>query len=433
MIDIKLIRENPEIVKENIKKKFQNDKLKLVDEVKKKDEEWRKLKTEADSLRAERNKVSKEINEAMKAKKDTSGLLKKAKEIPENIEKLEAKTGKLELEIREIMLKIPNILHKSVPIGKDNSENVVREEIGKPTEFNFPVKNHVELGEALGILDCDTSAKTSGNGFFYLKGDLALLNQALINYARDFMVSKGYEYIEPPLMIRSEILNGVYSSADIATQAYKIEGEDLFLIATSEHPLIGMFIGKTLNYKELPIKVTGYSMCFRKEIGSHSINEKGIYRTHQFNKQEMIIICKPEDSYKYYDELLGLSKELFKKLKIPIHELESCSGDLSDIKAKGADLEAWSPVQKKYFEITSVTNMEEAQARRLNIKFTDDKGEKKYAHTLNNTAIATSRALVAILENFQQKDGSVKIPAVLVPYMNGKKVIEVKKKVKEKK
>jgi len=431
MIDIKLIRENPEFVKENIKKKFQEAKLPLVDEVKKKDEEWRKLKTEADALRAERNKVSKEINEARKAGKKTDILMKKASEIPDKIAEVEAKTSKLETEIHNIMMQIQNIIHKSVPIGKDALQNVVREVMGKPTEFKFPIKNHVELGEALNILDCDTSAKTSGNGFYYLKGDLALLNQALINYSRDFMVSKGYEYIEPPLMIRGEILNGVYSSADIAAQAYKIEGEDLFLIATSEHPLIGMFIGKTLSHKELPVKITGYSMCFRKEIGSHGINEKGIYRTHQFNKQEMVIICRPEDSYRYYDELLGLSKELFKKLKIPIREFESCSGDLSDIKAKGADLEAWSPVQKKYFEITSVTNMEGAQARRLNIKFIDEKGEKKYAHTLNNTAIATSRAMVVILENCQQKDGSIKIPDVLVPYMSGKKVIEAKKKAEK--
>lgn len=433
MIDIKLIRENPEIVKSNIKKKFQDAKLILVDEVKKKDEEWRRLKIQADGLRAERNKVSKEISELKKVKKNADSAMRRAQEIPDKIAEIENKMNALETEIKEMILKIPNILHKSVPKGKDSSENVVREAIGKPKSFNFELKGHAEIAENLGIADFDTSAKTSGAGFYYLKGELALLNQALINYARNFMVKNGYEYIEPPLMIRGNILKGVYSSADIATQAYKIENEDLYLIATSEHPLIGMFIDKTLTYKQLPIKLTGYSMCFRKEIGSHNINEKGLYRTHQFNKQEMIIICKPEDSYNYYDELIKLSKELFKGLDIPIRELESCSGDLSDIKAKGADLEAWSPIQKKYFEITSVTNMEEAQARRLNIKFIDEKGEKRYAHTLNNTAIATSRAMVAILENNQQKDGSIKIPKVLWKYTGFKEIKSKKPEIKKEK
>lgn len=428
MIDIKLIRETPEIVKANIKKKFQNDKLKLIDEIKKKDEEWRKLKTEADELRAERNTISKEISEAIKAKKDTKALMKKAKQIPEKIEEIETKSNQLKDEIDTLLKIIPNILHKSVPIGKDGTENVVREVMGKPVVPTFKLMNHAELAESLGIADFDTSAKTSGNGFYYLIGDLALLNQALINYARDFMVKAGYTYIEPPLMIRKNILDGVYSKAEIDAMSYKVQDEDLYLIATSEHPLIGMFIGKTLTHKELPIKITGYSMCFRREIGSHGINEKGIYRTHQFNKQEMVVICKPEDSYKFYDELLNLSKELFKKLQLPIREFESCSGDLADLKAKGADLEAWSPIQRKYFEITSVTNMEEAQARRLNIKFINEKNEKLYVHTLNNTAIATSRAMVAILENFQNKDGSITIPKVLVPYMYGKTKIESKQK-----
>lgn len=424
MIDIKLIRENPERVKENIKKRFQEEKIPLIDKVKKKDEEWRKLKFEVDKLRHERNKISKEISEAKKSGKSTAQLMKRAKSIPEEIQKIETKSKKLGDEINKILKQIPNIIHKSVPIGKDSSENVEIEKVGTPKEFNFEVKNHAELGEELGILDFESSAKTSGNGFYYMKGDLALLNQALISYARDFMVKAGYQYVEPPLMIRQDVLNGVYSKSEIDQMSYKIEEEDLYLIATSEHPLIGMFINKTLNHKDLPIKITGYSMCFRKEIGSHGIDEKGLYRTHQFNKQEMIVICKPEESYKYYEELLKLSKDLFKKLKIPIRELESCSGDLSDLKAKGADLEAWSPRQNKYFEITSVTNMEEAQARRLNIKFSDKDGERKFVHTLNNTAIATSRALVAIMENYQQKDGSIKIPDALVPYMNGKKVIK---------
>ena len=427
MIDIRLIRESSELVKENIKKKFQDNKLPLVDDIRKKDEEWRKLKARAVFLRAERNKISKEISKLKKEKKDYSKLLKRAKKIPEKISKIEEKSNKLYDDIIETLKQIPNIIHKSVPIGKDFSGNVAREQIGKIKESIFPIKNHAELGESLGVLDFDSSTRTSGNGFYFMKGDLALLNQALINYARDFMIKKGYEYIEPPLLIKKDILQGVYSKTEIVQMAYKVEDEDLYLIATSEHPLIGMFINKTFSYKELPIKITAYSMCFRKEIGSHGIDERGLYRTHQFNKQEMAVICNPEDSYKYYDELLKLSKELFKNLKIPIRELESCSGDLADLKAKGADLEAWSPRQKKFFEITSVTNMEEAQARRLKIKFIDEKGNRKYVHTLNNTAIATSRALVAIMENYQQKDGTIKIPDILVPYMNGKTKIEKRK------
>ncbi len=424
MIDIKLIRETPEIVKENIKKKFQDQKLHLVDLLREKDETWRKLKGNVDGLRAERNKISQQINEAKKAGQDAKDLLQQAKIIPEKIADLETKTKILEEEIQDLLRQMPNILHASVPIGKDASENVERERIGEIKKPAFEIRNHLEIGLGLNVLDCDTSAKTSGSGFYYLKGDLALLNQALISYARDIVIKKGYEYIEPPLMIRKEILSGVYSKAEIEAMSYKIQDEDLYLIATSEHPIIGMFIDKVLSYKELPIKITSYSMCFRKEVGSHGIDEKGLYRTHQFNKQEMVIISKPEDSYTYYNELLSISKELFKGLEIPIRELESCSGDLADLKAKGADLEAWSPRQNKFFEITSVTNMEEAQARRLNIKFLDEKGEKRYVHTLNNTAIATSRALVAIMENYQQKSGDIKIPSVLIPYMHGKKVIK---------
>lgn len=423
MIDIRLIRETPEVVKKNIKNKFQNEKLVLVDKIKKKDEEWRTLKSEVDKLRNQRNSVSKDIAEAKKKNQPVTALMKKAKQIPEQIEEIEKKSDKLLEEIQIDLKKIPNILHKTVPIGRDSKENVVREVIGKPIKPKFEIKNHAEIAESLGIGDFDTSAETSGKGFYYLKGDLALLNQALISYAREFMIERGYQYTEPPLMIRKEVLDGVYSKAEIDQMAYKIEGEDLYLIATSEHPLIGMFINKTIRKEDLPIKITGYSMCFRKEIGSHGIDEKGLYRTHQFNKQEMVVICRPEDSYKYYNELLNLSKELFKNLGLPIRELESCSGDLSDLKAKGADLEVWSPRQQAYFEITSVTNMEEAQARRLNIKFLDEKNERKLAHTLNNTAIATSRAMVAILENYQNKDGSITIPTVLQKYMLDKKVI----------
>ena len=425
MIDIKLLRENPELVKENIKKKFQNEKLKLVDEVLEIDKKWRNLKYDEDKLRSERNKISEEINKLKKQGKSADREIKQAKKIPEEIEKIGEKRKKLEEKITEIMYKIPNIIHNSVPIGKNDSENVEVKKIGIPKKFDFKVKSHVEIGEELGMLDFDTSAEVSGKGFYYLKGDLALLNMALINFARDFMMSKGFEYIEPPLMIRKNVLSGVYSNEEIDAMSYKVEGEDLYLIATSEHPLIGQFIGKTLDKKNLPVLQTGYSMCFRKEIGSHGIDEKGIYRTHQFNKQEMIVICDPADSYKWYDKMLNFSVDIFKELEIPIRVLECCSGDLADLKAKSCDLEAWSPRQKKYFEVTSLTNMEAAQARRLNIKI-EDRGHRYFAHTLNNTVIATSRALVAIMENNQQKDGSIKIPKVLIPYMNGKKIIQKK-------
>lgn len=424
MIDINIIRQNPDLVKENIKKKFQEEKLQLVDKIISKDNQWRKLKSQVDNLRAERNSISKQISECKKTKKDPRSLLKKAKQIPKKILEIETRTNKLSNEITEILKKIPNIIHESVPIGKSDKENIEIEKIGTPKKFTFPIKNHAELAEELRIVDFETASEISGKGFYILRGDLALLNQALINYSRDFMVSKGYEYIEPPLMIREKVLDGVYSKSEIDHMAYKISDEDLYLIATSEHPVIGMFINKTLNHKELPIKLTAYSMCFRKEIGSHGIDEKGLFRTHQFNKQEMVIICEPKDSYKYYKELMDLSKQLFKKLKIPTREFESCSADLGDLKAKGADLEFWRPRSNEYNEIGSVTNMTDSQARRLNIKFFDKDGKRKFAHTLNNTAIATSRALVAILENYQQKNGSIKIPEVLIPYMNGKKFIE---------
>ncbi len=423
MIDIKLIRESEKLVRENIKKKFQNEKLKILDKIIEKDKEWRKIKADVDILRSERNKISKEVAIAKKAGKSASVLLKKAGEIPGKIDKLEEKARKLREEIDVDISVIPNIIHESVPIGKNDRENVVREIIGKPEKFGFEVLNHAEIAEKLGVIDFDTAVDISGKGFYILKGDLALLNQALINFARDFMTSEGYEYVEPPLMIRTDVLKGVYSASDIAQMAYKIEGEDLNLIATSEHPVVGMFINKNLTHKDLPVKLTAYSMCFRKEIGSHGIDEKGLYRTHQFNKQEMVVLCKPGDSYKFYDELLKLSVELYKKLKIPVRVLESCSGDLGDLKAKGADLEFWRPRLKEYNEIGSVSNLTDAQARRLNIKYFDEKGERQLVHTLNNTAIATSRAMVAILENYQQKDGSVKIPDVLVPYMHGKKFI----------
>ncbi len=426
MIDINLIREEPERVKENIKKKFQDKKLPLVDDVLKKDKEYRELLKRSEKLRHERNEITSKINQAKKAGKDIRPIVKKAKDIPKKIEEIEEKQNKLKQEIKDILYQIPNIVHKSVPVGKDSTENVVKDEVGRPKKFDFEVRSHVDIAESLNIVDFDTSAETSGKGFYYLKGDLALLNMALVNFARDYMVKQGYEYIEPPMMIRKDILKGVFSNEEIEQMSYKIEDEDLYLIATSEHPLIGMFINRTLKKEDLPIKITGFSPCFRKEIGSHGIDEKGLFRTHQFNKQEMVVICEPEDSYKFYDDMLDHSKAIFKKLGIPIRELECCSGDLADLKAKSADLEAYSPRKKDYFEITSCTNMESAQARRLNIKVTDGK-EKHYAHTLNNTAIATSRAMVAILENNQNKDGSVNIPKVLQPYMNGLKKIEKRK------
>tara|TARA_B100000315_G_scaffold126906_1_gene116740 strand:+ start:677 stop:1963 length:1287 start_codon:yes stop_codon:yes gene_type:complete len=428
MLDINFIRENPKLVKENIKKKFQSERVKKVDELLEKDKKYRELLQKSEKLRAERNNITSEISLLKKQGEDISKTIKKAKEIPDKIKKIENVQDKLKEEIRELLFDIPNMIHKSVPIGKDDKENVVRDVIGKPKKLGFDVKSHVEIAEKLKVVDFDISAKTSGNGFYYLKGDLALLNMALVNFARDYMVKQGYEYVEPPLMIRENVLRGVYSHEEIEEMAYKIEDEDLYLIATSEHPLIGMFVNKTIDKDELPIKVTGFSSCFRKEIGSHGIDEKGLFRTHQFNKQEMVVICEPENSYKFYDEMLNHSKVIFKKLGLPIRERECCSGDLADLKAKSADLEAWSPRKNEYFEITSCTNMEAAQARRLNIKVTDGK-VKWHAHTLNNTVIATSRAMVAILENFQQRDGSVKIPKVLQSYMGGKERIEVKKKI----
>ena len=420
MIDIRLLREDPDLVKESIKKRFQNEKLKLVDEVLKSDEEWRSLKYAEDSLRSERNKISKKINELKKSGKDAKKEIKEAGEIPGKIANTEEKRKKLEERIDNLLKKIPVIFDESVPIGKDESENKVVKAYGKPEKKE--VKTHVEIGEELGLLDFESSADVAGKGFYYMKKDLALLNCALINFARDFMVEKGFEYVEPPLMIKKEVLEGVFSHDEIAQMAYKIEGEDLYLIATSEHPLIGKFIGKTLRSKDLPITETAYSMCFRKEIGSHGIDEKGIFRTHQFNKQEMVVVCEPGESMDWFKKMHDFSVEFFKKLEIPFRVLEICSGDLGALKVKQYDFEAWSPRKNGYFEITSLSNMGDSQARRLGIKI-EGQGERYFAHTLNNTVIATSRALVAIMENNQQKDGTIKIPKVLQPYMNRKKVI----------
>jgi seryl-tRNA synthetase len=426
MIDIKLIRETPEIVKENIKKKFQNDKLPLVDKVIKLDEEWRKLKYDEDKLRGERNKVSKEISEAKKAKKSVTSLMKKAKDIPEEIEKIGEKKNKLEAQIKEIMMVIPNIIDKSVPLGKDDSQNVEIKKFGEAKVPSYELINHAELAESMDGADFDSAKETSGNGFYYLTGDFALLHAAMLAFARDYMIRQGFEYVIPPFMIRRKVVEGVMSFKEMDAMMYKIEGEDLYLIGTSEHSMIGRFIDNTIPSKKIPLTLTSYSPCFRKEIGAHGMDQKGFYRVHQFEKQEMIVICEPEDSYKWYDKMLNYTVDVFKQLEIPVRTLECCSGDLADLKAKSADVEAWSPRQKKYFEVGSCSNLTDAQARRLNIRI-EGKGKIYFAHTLNNTVLASPRALVAFLENHQQKDGSITIPAVLQPYMAGKKVITKKK------
>jgi len=428
MIDMNFLRENPEKVKENLKKKFQIEKIPLVDEILKIDGKWRKLKYDEDKLRSERNKISKQIADEMKAgkKKEAEKLKKEAKEIPEMIEKTEEKRKKLEEEIKLILYKLPNIIHDSVPIGKDENENVEIKKFGEPKIPNYEIFNHAELAEKFGGVDFDTARKTSGNGFYYLRGDLSRLHSALISFAKDYMIEKGFEFIIPPFMIRSEVVDGVMSFQEKGNMMYKMEGEDLYLIGTSEHSLIGMFINKNLNGKNLPYKITGVSPCFRKEVGAHGIEEKGFYRVHQFEKQEMIVLCDPEESYEWYEKMLELSVEVFRQIGIPVRILECCSGDLADLKAKSADVEAWSPRQKKYFEVGSCSNLTDAQARRLNIR-AEKSGKTYFVHTLNNTVVASPRALIALMENFQEKDGSIAVPKVLQPYMGGKKRIEMKK------
>ena len=424
MLDIKLIRENPEVVKDNIKKKFQKKKLLLVENVIELDAKWRKLKYDEDKLRSERNKISKEINEFKKNKNDASKLIKEAKIIPGKIEKIKEEREKLEGKIREIMYKIPNIIHESVPIGKDESENVEVKRFGKPNVPNFKVLNHAEIARKVGGVDFDSARETSGGGFYFLTGDLAILHSAVLSFARDYMINQGFEYVIPPFMIREKVVDGVMSFEEKDVMMYKIEGEDLYLIGTSEHSMIGRFINKTINAKDLPINLTSYSPCFRKEVGAHGIEEKGFYRLHQFEKQEMIVICEPEDSMKWYDKMLKCTVNVFRELDVPVRILECCSGDLADLKNKSADVEAWSPRQKKYWEAGSCSNLTDAQARRLNIKI-ENKGKRYFAHTLNNTVIASPRALIAILENNQQKDGSIKIPKALWKY-TGFKVIKKK-------
>ncbi len=423
MIDINLLRTNPELVKDNIRKKFQKDKIKLVDEAVKLDSEIKQLKQQAQDLRTERNTLSMQINDAKKAGKDVKKILDKAKKIPEQIKEIEDEELKLDHKLTEIIYALPNMMHASVPLGRDASENKELRKIGKPKEFKFEVKNHAELAEKLHVADFDASAKTSGTGFYYLEGDLALLNQALIRFAIDTMVDKGFRYIETPLLLRGDVISNVTDLHDQKMQIYKVQDQDLFLIGTSEHSLIGRYIDTIIPESALPIKHTAYSMCFRKEIGSHGIDEKGLFRTHQFNKVEMIVVCKPEDSMRFYEDMQNITINIFKSLDIPIRVLGICSGDLGDLKHAQVDIEAWSPRKKEYFEVGSCSNLTDAQARNLKIRVNGAKG--KYApHTLNNTAIATSRALVALLENHQNADGSITIPKALVPYMNGKTTIQ---------
>ena len=427
MIDIKLIRENPKLVEQNIKRKGQNEKLVLLDKVIKLDEDWRAIKFEADNLRKNRNVISEQINQAKKNndEKKAKEFIQKAKKIPEEIAELEQKDNKLAEEIRQIMNQLPNFFSPKVPIGKDASENVEIKKVGKPGKFNFPVKNHVELTENLGVADFEASARVSGKGFYYLKNELAILNQALIKYARDFLGKKKYEYIETPLLLNEKSIFASMDKAAIEQSVYSIKDEDLNLIGTAEQSLLAMHSGDVINEDDLPKKYYSYSMCFRKEIGAHGINEKGLWRTHQFNKVEQFIFCKPEDSEKLYDELLKNSEEILKGLELPYRVLEICTGDLADWKFRSADLEVWRPTTKEYGEVMSLSNCTDYQARKLDIKCIDKKGNRRVLHTLNDTAMATSRILVCLLENNQQKDGSIKIPKVLWKYTGFK---EIKKK-----
>lgn len=428
MIDMKLIRTNPELVKENIRKKFQDEKLPLVDEVLDLDKQFRETKMTCDDLRNQRKTISKKIGALMgQGKKDEAESVKQeVAAIGAKLDELEQKETELEAEIRKRMLVIPNIIDESVPIGKDDSENVEVERFGEPVVPDFPIPYHVDIMENLNGIDIDSARKTSGNGFYYLCGDIARLHSCILNYARDFMINKGFTYYIPPFMIRSSVVTGVMSFAEMEGMMYKIEGEDLYLIGTSEHSMIGKFIDTILPEGDLPQTLTSYSPCFRKEVGAHGLEERGVYRIHQFEKQEMIVVCKPEDSMKWYDKLWKNTVDLFRSMDIPVRTLECCSGDLADLKVKSVDVEAWSPRQKKYFEVGSCSNLGDAQARRLRIRVNGENG-KYLAHTLNNTVVAPPRMLIAFLENNLQADGSVRIPEALRPYMGGKEVIVPKK------
>ena len=432
MIDIKLIRENSELVKENIKKKFQDEKLPLVDEVIQLDKDVREAKGKGDALRAERNRISKEIGFLMKqGKKDEAEAAKaQVKEMGDEMEALEKREAELAEEIKNRMYVIPNIIDPSVPIGKDDSQNVEIEKFGEPFVPKFEVPYHTDILEKLDGLDIDSAGKTSGNGFYYLKGNVARLQSSILSYARDFMIDRGFTYFIPPFMIHGDVVSGVMSFAEMQNMMYKIEGEDLYLIGTSEHSMVGRFIGQILRKEDLPYTLTSYSPCFRKEVGAHGIEERGLYRVHQFEKQEMVVVCEPEDSKYWYDQLWKNSVDFFRSLDIPVRTLECCSGDLADLKVKSCDVEAWSPRQKKYFEVGSCSNLGDAQARRLGIRVKGEKGNY-FAHTLNNTVVAPPRMLIAFIENNLNEDGTIRIPEPLRPYMGGMEVIPVPEKAKK--
>ncbi len=428
MLDIKFLRMNPDVVKENIKNKFQDDKLPLVDEVIALDLRNREIKSEVEALRAEKNKISKQIGALMgQGKREEAEEVKKLVQAnASRVEELSAEEKEVEEKIKKIMMTIPNIIDPSVPIGKDDSENVEIEKFGEPVVPEFDIPYHTEIMAKFNGIDLDAAGKVAGNGFYYLMGDIARIHSAVISYARDFMIDRGFTYCIPPFMIRSHVVTGVMSFAEMEAMMYKIEGEDLYLIGTSEHSMIGKFIDSMTEEKNLPQKLTSYSPCFRKEKGAHGIEERGVYRIHQFEKQEMVVVCKPEESMTYYHEMWKHTVDLFRSLDIPVRTLECCSGDLADLKVKSCDVEAWSPRQKKYFEVGSCSNLGDAQARRLGIRVKGEDGTKYFAHTLNNTVCAPPRMLIAFLENNLQADGSVRIPEALRPYMGGKEVIEVK-------
>ncbi len=427
MIDIKFLRENPEAVKENIKKKFQDSKLPLVDEVIELDVNYRKALQRKESLQADKNKISKSIGAFMaQGKKDEAEAAKaQVKAFSEELAELDKTVPEMEERIKTIMMTIPNIIDPSVPIGKDDSENVEIKRYGEPIVPDFEVPYHAEIMEKLNGIDLDSARKVAGNGFYYLMGDIARLHSAVISYARDFMIDRGFTYCIPPFMIRSNVVTGVMSFAEMDAMMYKIEGEDLYLIGTSEHSMIGKFIDTIIDEQTLPQTLTSYSPCFRKEKGAHGIEERGVYRIHQFEKQEMIVVCKPEESAMWFDKLWQNTVDLFRSMDIPVRTIECCSGDLADLKVKSFDVEAWSPRQKKYFEVGSCSNLGDAQARRLKIRVSGEDGKKYFAHTLNNTVVAPPRMLIAFLENNLNEDGSVNIPEVLRPYMGGKAKIEV--------
>ncbi len=429
MLDIKFVRNNPDVVKQNIKNKFQDEKLPLVDEVIELDKRNREIKQEVEALRAEKNKASKEIGAMMAQKKieEAEALKKKVAESNGRINELSEEEKEVEEKLKKNMMIIPNIIDPSVPIGKDDSENVEVERFGEPVVPDFEVPYHTDIMESFNGIDLDAARRVAGNGFYYLMGDIARLHSAVISYARDFMINRGFTYCVPPFMIRSNVVTGVMSFAEMDAMMYKIEGEDLYLIGTSEHSMIGKFIGQTLEKDQVPQTLTSYSPCFRKEKGAHGIEERGVYRIHQFEKQEMIVVCEPEESKEWYDKLWKNTVDLFRSMDIPVRTLECCSGDLADLKVKSVDVEAWSPRQKKYFEVGSCSNLGDAQARRLGIRIKGENGSY-FAHTLNNTVVAPPRMLIAFLENNLQADGSVRIPEVLQPYMGGNKEITPKNK-----